>query len=371
MNSAMPPAPPAGVPTGPPAAIQAHGLSKQFKSVQAVSNLSFTVPQGSITGFLGPNGSGKTTTLRMLLGLVRPTAGSSTVFGVPFGAITEPARAVGAVLDSRGLHPKRTALDHLRVYTSAIGVPDDRARQALHLVGLSEAADRKAGTFSLGMRQRLTLATALLGDPQILVLDEPSNGLDPEGIAWLREFLVGFARSGRTVLISSHLLREVEQMIDHLVVVSRGVLVHQGSMDQLRASHRARLLVACSDPVRLATELASTGITDVQHLPDGRIAVAGSDPVAVGRIAANADVTVFGATTENVDLEQVFLAMTSGQFAAPTPAAPAGYYGPPPGYGPPPPGYGPPPGYPPQPGYGPPGYPPPPGYGPGPNGVGQ
>ncbi len=164
----------------------------------------------------------------MLLGLVRPTGGDSRILGVPFHTIEEPARAVGVVLDSRGLHPARTALDHLRVYASAIGVPDDgRAAQMLHLVGLTEAADRKAGTFSLGMRQRLTIATAMLGDPQILVLDEPSNGLDPEGIAWLRDFLIGFARSGRTVLVSSHLLREVEQMVSHVVIVSRGTLVHQ------------------------------------------------------------------------------------------------------------------------------------------------
>ncbi|PTR30199.1 ABC-2 type transport system ATP-binding protein [Rhodococcus sp. OK519] len=325
---------------GAPAAIEALALSKQFKSVRAVSDLSFTVPHGSITGFLGPNGSGKTTTLRMLLGLIRPTGGDSTILGVPFGRIDDPARVVGVVLDSRGLHPARTALDHLRVYASAIGVPDARAGQVLHLVGLTDAADRKAGVFSLGMRQRLALATALLGDPQILVLDEPANGLDPEGIAWLREFLLGFARSGRTVLVSSHLLREVEQMVDHVVIVSRGTLVHQGSMEELRTAHRARLLVACSDPARLATALAATGVVDTTHLADGRIAIGGSDPGTVGRVAADADVTVFGAATEHVDLEQVFLAMTSGQYAAPGSAVT-------PGYGPPPPGYGAPPGYPP------------------------
>ncbi|BCN63084.1 ABC transporter ATP-binding protein [Prescottella equi] len=325
---------------GPPAAIEARGLSKQFKTVRAVTDLSFTVPLGSITGFLGPNGSGKTTTLRMLLGLVRPTGGDSRILGVPFHTIEEPARAVGVVLDSRGLHPARTALDHLRVYASAIGVPDGRAAQMLHLVGLTEAADRKAGTFSLGMRQRLTIATAMLGDPQILVLDEPSNGLDPEGIAWLRDFLIGFARSGRTVLVSSHLLREVEQMVSHVVVVSRGTLVHQGSMDALRAAHRARLLVSCSDPARLATALAATGVVDIQHLADGRIAIGGADPATVGHVAAEADVTVFGAVTEHVDLEQVFLAMTSGQYAA----APGSGFAP--GYGPPPPGYGAPPAYP-------------------------
>lgn len=305
-------------------AIEARGLTKNFGSVRAVSDLTFTVPSGSITGLLGPNGSGKTTTLRMLLGLVRPTAGVSRIFGVPFDTIDEPARTVGVVLDSRGLHPGRTALDHLRVRSAAIGVPDARAGHVLHLVGLTESADRRTGTFSLGMRRRLALATALLGDPQILVLDEPANGLDPDGVAWLRSFLVGFARCGRTVLVSSHLLREVERTAEHVVIVNCGGLVHAGSMADLRATHRARLLVACSDPARLATALAATGVVDVQYLVDGRIAIRGSDPTAVGRIAAGVDVTVFGAAEEHVDLEQVFLAMTSGQHAAPRTASTAG-----------------------------------------------
>ncbi|RVW06083.1 ATP-binding cassette domain-containing protein [Rhodococcus spongiicola] len=301
------------------AAIEAHGLSKQFKSVRAVSDLSFNVPHGSITGLLGPRGSGKTTTLRMLLGLVRPDTGTSTVLGLPFGAIAEPARAVGAMLGSRGLHPNRTARGHLRVYASAIGVPDDRVRQVLHLVGLTGAAGRKTGTLSLGMRRRLLLATALLGDPQVLVLDEPCSGIDPEGIAWLREFLAGFAGAGRTALISSHLLHEGAQMIDRLVVVNRGALVHQGPMEQFRARHRARLVVACSDPVRLATALAAAGITDVRHRADGRVSVAGSDSATLGRIASNCDVTVFGAATELVDLERVLVAMTSGPCTDPGP----------------------------------------------------
>ncbi|WP_408014617.1 ABC transporter ATP-binding protein [Rhodococcus xishaensis] len=285
-----------------------------------MSNLSFSVPHGSITGLLGPNGSGKTTALRMLLGLVRPDAGTSAVLGLPFGAIADPARAVGAMLGSRGLHPNRTASSHLRVYASAIGVPDDRARQVLHRVGLTDTADRRAGTLSLGMRRRLVLATALLGDPRVLVLDEPFDGLDPAGIAWLREFLAGFTRAGRTVLISSHLLREVEPIIDRLVVVNQGVLVHQGSMEHFRARHRARLVVACSDPVRLATALAAAGITDVRHQADGKVAIAGSDTTTVGRIASSSDVTVFGAATEQTDLERVFVAMTSGQCADPGPS---------------------------------------------------
>lgn len=323
-------------------ALEAQALTKQFGTVRAVSDLSFVVPRGTVTGFLGPNGSGKSTTLRMLLGLVAPTSGVGLVNGVPFRTATHPARTVGAVLDSLSLHPKRSAEHHLRIYTAAIGVPDSRALDVLNLVGLGDAAHRAAGGFSLGMRQRLTLATALLGDPEILVLDEPANGLDPEGIAWLRDFLKAFASSGRTVLVSSHILREIEQTVDNLVIVSAGTLMYQGSIAQLRSTRPSRVLVAASDPAKLALALASTGLTDTQLLPDGRIGVAGADAATVTRIAADAGVTVFGTTSEHVDLEQVFLSMTAGQYTA-APVQPTAY-GPPPGYGPPT-GYGPPPGY--------------------------
>ncbi|RRQ29859.1 ATP-binding cassette domain-containing protein [Rhodococcus sp. Eu-32] len=320
-------------------ALEAQGLTKFFGAVRAVSDLSFSVPRGSITGFLGPNGSGKTTTLRMLLGLVRPTAGASYVAGVPFSELTHPARAVGAVLDSRSLHPKRTARGHLRIYCSAVGVPDARADEMLGLVGLSDVGDRQVGGFSLGMRQRLTLATALIGDPEILVLDEPANGLDPEGIAWLRDFLKSYAAGGRTVLISSHLLREVEATVDHLVIVSAGSLMYQGTVEQLRASRPSRTLVAVSDPAALALALASNGVTNAQLLPDGRLGVAGSDTDTIVRIAADAGLTVFGTVYEHVDLEHVFLSMTAGQYAsAPVGPMQRGYPAPHhgPGYGPPP-----------------------------------
>lgn len=329
-------------------ALQAQGLTKVFGSIRAVSDLSFVVPRGSITGFLGPNGSGKTTTLRMLLGLAKPSAGVGLVAGAPFSALSHPARAVGAVLDSRSLHPKRTAAGHLRIFTASIGVPDSRADDVLRLVGLGDATNRQVGGFSLGMRQRLALATALLGDPEILVLDEPANGLDPEGIAWLRDFLKSYAAGGRTVLISSHLLREVEATVDNLVIISGGALMYQGGIDQLRASRPSRTLVAVSDPAALALALASNGITNAQLLPDGRLGVAGSDTDTVTRIASESGLTVFGASYEHVDLEQVFLSMTAGQYTA-TPAGAIGQpgYGPPPGY-PQPPGYGPPLGYGPQ-----------------------
>src|SRR5919197_274806 len=213
--------------------IVVQNLTKHFGQVVAVQNLSFHVEPGSATGFLGPNGAGKTTTLRMLLGLVNPTAGYSTINGQPFNQLGNPGRIVGAVLEAQGFHPSRTARNHLRVYAAAMGLPDQRAEEVLGLVGLGAAADRGAGGFSLGMKQRLALATALLGDPQVLVLDEPANGLDPEGIAWLRSFLKSFAATGRTVLVSSHLLREMEHTVDQVVIISRGQCVYHGHLDQL------------------------------------------------------------------------------------------------------------------------------------------
>ncbi len=299
--------------------LEARGLTKHFGSAVAVNNLTFAVPPGSITGFLGPNGAGKTTTLRMMLGLVKPTSGAATLGGVPFTQIAQPARSVGAVLDSLSLHPKRSAIGHLQVFSAAIGVPDSRAQQALSLVGLQQVANHKAGTFSLGMRQRLALATALLGEPSVLVLDEPANGLDPEGIAWLRDFLRSFAHNGGTVLISSHILREIEQTVDNLVIISRGTLAYQGTMDDLRHAHRGRVLVTSSDPAALAMALAANGFTDAQVHVDGRLAVAGTRPDEIAAVANSAGVAIFGMVAEQIDLEQVFLAMTSAQYVAGNP----------------------------------------------------
>ncbi|GAA0240538.1 ABC transporter ATP-binding protein [Saccharothrix mutabilis subsp. mutabilis] len=325
--------------------IVVQGLTKQFGPVAAVQNLSFTVEPGSVTGFLGPNGAGKTTTLRMLLGLVTPTAGQGLINGRPFHQLGNPARVVGAVLEAQGFHPKRTARDHLRVYASAIGVPDQRADQVLGLVGLGQAADRKAGGFSLGMKQRLALATALLGDPQVLVLDEPANGLDPEGIAWLRSFLQSFARSGRTVLISSHLLAEVEQTVDQVVIISRGQTMYYGPLANLRDSQRSRVLVQPSDTGALVAALQADGVTALEQLPDGRLAVTGVESKQVADLALKAGVSIYGIQEEKADLEQLFFRLTNGQFAASGPNQYAGhpqgsgYYAPPAGYQTPPPGY--------------------------------
>ncbi|WP_414939445.1 ABC transporter ATP-binding protein [Amycolatopsis sp. cmx-11-51] len=333
--------------------IAVQNLSKQFGAVNAVQNLSFTVEPGSVTGFLGPNGAGKTTTLRMLLGLVTPTNGTATINGRPHDQLGNPARVVGSVLENEGFHPGRTARNHLRVYSAAIGMPDQRVGEVLGLVGLSSAADRKAGGFSLGMRQRLALATALLGDPQVLVLDEPTNGLDPEGILWLRNFLRAYAREGRTVLVSSHLLNEVEQTIDQVIIISQGMTRYNGSLDQLRKSNQSRVLVQSADTNGLVSALQESGITQVSPTPDGRVAVSGATVQQIGDISAKASIAVYGMQEETADLERMFFQLTQGQYAAPQPGfqqgPPPGYQGPPPGYQGPPPGYqGPPSGYAPQ-----------------------
>ena len=217
--------------------IVVRGLRKTFGAVEAVADVSFGVAAGRITGFLGPNGAGKTTTLRMILGLCRPTAGSATIDGVPYRELEHPLRRVGAALDGSAFSPKQTARDHLRFYAPLAGVGDARVDELLGLVGLSDAARRRVGEFSLGMKQRLALATALLGRPDVLVLDEPSNGLDPAGIHWLRAFLQQFAAAGGAVLLSSHLLSEVEQMVDDVVLIDHGRLLFDGPLGSLVSTH--------------------------------------------------------------------------------------------------------------------------------------
>ena len=215
------------------AVVSAVGLTKRFGDLTAVSDLSFELEAGSVTGFLGPNGAGKTTTLRMLLGLARPTRGQALVFGRPFTELEQPAARVGAVLEASDLHPGRTGRDHLRVLARAAGVPQSRVDEVLALVDLTGAAERRAGGYSLGMRQRLGLAAALLGAPELLVLDEPANGLDPEGVRWLRDFLRAFAMQGGTVLVSSHHLAEVAQTVDRVMIIDRGRLVAESTLEEL------------------------------------------------------------------------------------------------------------------------------------------
>ena len=296
--------------------IVVQNLTKQFGQITAVSNLSFTVEPGSVTGFIGPNGAGKTTTLRMLLGLVNPTSGTATINGLSFNHLGNPGRVVGAVLEAQGFHPARSARNHLRIYASAIGVPDQRADQVLELVGLAQAGRRKAGGFSLGMKQRLALATALLGDPQVLVLDEPANGLDPEGIAWLRTFMQSFARAGRTVLVSSHLLAELEQTVDQVVIISRGQTMYFGSLDYLRNSQQSKVLVQPADPQALVTKLQAAGINAIESIPDGRLAISGVDRKQVADLAMEANIAIYDIQQEHIDLEQLYFRLTSGQYTA-------------------------------------------------------
>jgi ABC-2 type transport system ATP-binding protein len=306
-----------------PVRVEVRGLSKSFGQIRAVSDLGFTVEPGSVTGFLGPNGAGKTTTLRMLLGLMHPDAGTATFNGAPYTSLTDPLRTVGAVLET-AFHPARSGRNHLRVYCRAAGFPLSRADEVLVQVGLADAGNRRAGGYSLGMRQRLALATALLGDPAVLVLDEPANGLDPEGIQWLRGFLRHMAHDqGRTVLVSSHLLSEVEQTVDRVVIVGAGRLVREGSMEQLRsgADGAGTVLVRSPEVARLADVLRADGAHVTQE--DGALTVSGSTPAEVGRRAFAAGVELHELRSHTSGLEEIYFQLTSGseQFAAPSPTA--------------------------------------------------
>jgi ABC-2 type transport system ATP-binding protein len=219
--------------------VEVRGLTKNFGRVTAVSGVSFTAPAGKITGFLGPNGSGKTTTLRVVLGLVRPSAGEALIGGVPYGNLARPRRSVGALLEATGFHPGRRARDHLRVLAAGASIPDRRVDEVLSQVDLTPSASRRVREFSLGMRQRLGVAAALLGDPQVLLLDEPANGLDPAGIAWLRGLLRGLASEGRAVVVASHVLSEVAQTVDHVVIISAGQLRFAGPLREIGATNQA------------------------------------------------------------------------------------------------------------------------------------
>jgi ABC-2 type transport system ATP-binding protein len=291
-------------------AIKVHGLSKRFGDVLAVDGLDFEVEEGTVVGFLGPNGAGKTTTLRMLLGLVAPTAGTATFGGRAYRELEEPTRVVGAVLEASGYHPGRTARNHLRVLAAAAGIPARRADQALAEVGLADAADRRVGGFSLGMRQRLGLAAALLGDPGVLLLDEPANGLDPEGIAWLRRLIRHQADQGRTVLVSSHVLAEVAQTVDQVVIIARGRLVTQSTLADLVAGADAAVRVRTPQAEALRDRLAAGGAAVRLDGPD-QLVVTGATTEQVGRAAAAAGVVLHEMRFERSNLEEVFLELTN------------------------------------------------------------
>jgi ABC-2 type transport system ATP-binding protein len=292
--------------------IEVTRLTKRFGDTTAVDGLSFSVAAGRIVGFLGPNGAGKTTTMRALLGLVRPTAGSATIAGRHYSELEHPAQTVGALLDGDDLHAGRSGRNHLRVLARAAEVPPARVEELLGLVDLTAAADRRAGGYSMGMRQRLGLAAALLGDPHVLVLDEPANGLDPQGIRWLRDLLRSLAGEGRAILISSHVLAEVAQIADDVVVINHGRSVLQAPLSELMAQRSGGMRVAGPDVARLAELLRSDG-AEVQPATHGAIVVPGRTGEQIGRMIAEHRIVVSELAAVGRSLEDVFFELTGAE----------------------------------------------------------
>ncbi|KQV04550.1 ABC transporter ATP-binding protein [Kitasatospora sp. Root107] len=291
--------------------IQVQGLSKSYGETHAVDGLSFEVRPSQVTGFLGPNGAGKTTTMRMILGLDRPTAGQALIDGTPYAELTDPLRRVGALLDAHAVHGGRTARAHLLCLSRSNGIPDRRVDEVLTQVGLGEVARKRVKGFSLGMRQRLGVAAALLGDPPVLMLDEPVNGLDPEGIRWIRTLLRGLAAEGRAVLVSSHLMSEMALTADHLVVIGRGRLLADASTADFIAEHgRPRLRVRAVDPVKLADLLRSSELT-AEPAEGGAWDVHGATGEEFARLAADHRVVLYEIAAQQDSLEEAFMRMTA------------------------------------------------------------
>jgi ABC-2 type transport system ATP-binding protein len=291
--------------------IEVKGLTKRFGKTLAVDNLSFTAEPGRITGFLGPNGAGKTTTMRVVLGLVYPTSGTATVLGRRYRDLDHPGRRAGAVLEASSYHPGRSGRNHLRVAAAASGLPGSRVEEVLELVELRDAARRRVGGYSLGMRQRLHLATALLGDPEVLVLDEPANGLDPAGMRWLRDLLRSLAERDRTILVSSHVLGEVELIADEVVIIHRGKFVARGPTAEIaaRATGAVRVRSPQLDVLRDALTAARLAV----QAGAGALSVADTTTDRVGEIAAQAGVVLHELSAERATLEEAFLELTGGE----------------------------------------------------------
>jgi ABC-2 type transport system ATP-binding protein len=293
------------------AVIEARGLGKTYSGKTAVADLSFDVLPGSVTGFLGPNGAGKSTTMRLMLGLDNG-AGSTTFDGKPFGELGQPMRRVGALLEAKPFHPTRKARDHLRMLAAANRIPTSRVDEVLGQLGLAEVARKRPRTFSLGMGQRLGLAAALLGDPDTLILDEPANGLDPQGIQWMRLLLQHLAGEGRSVLVSSHLLSEMALMADHLVVIGKGRLIASGPIEEfVKGSRRNAVVVRTPDASALTRALEAAGHT-VSTDPDGSLSVAGVDTRTVGDLAFEHGIRLHELTNRVATLEEAFLERTAG-----------------------------------------------------------
>jgi ABC-2 type transport system ATP-binding protein len=292
--------------------IVTHGLTKRYGKTLAVDDLSFTVSPGVVTGFLGPNGSGKSTTMRMIMGLDAPDAGRALVNGIRYDELRWPLREMGALLDAKAFHPGRSARNHLRILARTNEIPDGRVDEVLDIVGLTAVADRRAGKYSLGMGQRLGIAGALLGDPGVLLFDEPVNGLDPEGIRWVRHLLRDLAGQGRTILVSSHLINEMALTAERLVVVGRGSLIAETGVDEFVARHRSESVrVVTPTPQRFVSALARAGARPTVDPDDGAIVVTGLSSADVGELAADQELTVHELTPVHASLEEVFMELTS------------------------------------------------------------
>jgi ABC-2 type transport system ATP-binding protein len=291
--------------------IEAHGLTKRYGDKLAVDDLSFTVRPGVVTGFLGPNGAGKSTTMRLILGLDAPTSGTVTVNGKPYRRLDAPLREVGALLEARSVHPGRSARNHLLAIAQTCGIPRSRVDEVIEAVGLGEVARRRAGGFSLGMGQRLGIAAALLGDPDTIILDEPVNGLDTEGIRWIRSLLRGLAAEGRTVFVSSHLMSEMALTAEHLIVIGRGRLIADAGVEEFIAgTARDTVRVRTTDPDGLSILLRAPDVT-VARDQDGVLTVTGLTTDRVGTVAGAAGITLLELTAQQASLEEAFIDMTS------------------------------------------------------------
>jgi ABC-2 type transport system ATP-binding protein len=292
--------------------IEVDRLTKRYGKTVAVDQLTFRVTPGRITGFLGPNGAGKTTTLKAILALIHPTSGTTRVLGKHYRELEDPARKVGAVLETSRYHPGRSGRNHLRVLATQAAIPRQRVEEVLELVAMKEPAKRRVGGYSLGMRQRLGLAAALLGEPQLLILDEPANGLDPAGIRWLRDLLRSLAQEGRTILVSSHVLAEIEQIADEVVIIHRGKFVAQSTTAELAARAAAGVRVRTPEADRLRELLFGQGMSAVV-LEDGALGVTDGTPERVGELAAANNIVLHELVAERATLEEAFLELTAGE----------------------------------------------------------
>jgi ABC-2 type transport system ATP-binding protein len=290
--------------------IKVEHLTKKYQDTTAVDGLDFEVRPGVVTGFLGPNGSGKSTTMRIILGLDHPTEGRATVKGKRYAELRDPLHEVGALLDAKAIHPGRTARNHLRALAASNRIPYARVDQVLEFAGIASVAHKKVGNFSLGMSQRLGIAAALLGDPEVLIFDEPVNGLDPEGIRWIRDFFRSLANEGRTVFVSSHLMSEMAVTADQIIVIGRGKLITQGSIDSLTATAKGTVFVRGSNHDQLIAALKARG-AELTEVNDEGLTVSNLSAEQVGQIAFDAQVILFELTPQRASLEEVFMDLTS------------------------------------------------------------